>query len=58
MHIDAVLLQTITKVPHLAGDFQDLILADFVKQKFLDFGLDYAEVCILSFQYGNNLYVH
>ena len=39
------LLETITSVPHLAGDFQDLILADFVRQKFVEFGLDHAEVC-------------
>ena len=38
------LLETITSVPHLAGDFQDLILADFVRQKFVEFGLDHAEV--------------
>jgi len=37
------LLETITSVPHLAGDFQDLILADFVRQKFVEFGLDHAE---------------
>ena len=38
------LLQSITAVPHLAGDFQDIIVADYIKEKFVEFGLDYAEV--------------
>merc|ERR1719400_1696355 len=37
------LLQSITAVPHLAGDFQDIIVADYIKEKFVEFGLDYAE---------------
>ena len=38
------LLEELTKVPHLAGDFRDLFLADWMKNKFLEFGLDHAEV--------------
>ena len=38
------LLQSISEAPHLAGNFQDIFLADWIKQKFLDFGLDHAEV--------------
>ena len=41
------LLQSITEVPHLAGDFQDIFVAAWIKEKFVEFGLDYAEV---SFQ--------
>ena len=38
------ILQSITEVPHLGGDFQDLIVADWIKEKFMEFGLDHAEV--------------
>ena len=38
------LLQSITAVPHIGGDFQDKIVAEWMKDKFLEFGLDYAEV--------------
>ena len=38
------LLQSITAVPHIGGDFQDKIVAEWIKDKFVEFGLDYAEV--------------
>lgn len=38
------MLANLTSVPHLAGDFQDIILANWMKNKFLEFGLDQAEV--------------
>ena len=38
------LLQSITAVPHLGGELRDKIVADYIKEKFLEFGLDHAEV--------------
>ena len=38
------LLQSITAVPHIGGAFQDKIVAEWIKDKFVEFGLDYAEV--------------
>lgn len=38
------MLAYLTSVPHLAGDFQDLILANWIKNKFSEFGLDHSEV--------------
>ena len=37
-------LYELTKIPHLAGDNRDFELAEFIKQKFIDYGLDHAEV--------------
>ena len=41
------LLQSITAVPHIGGDFQDKIVAEWMKDKFVEFGLDYAEVRLI-----------
>ena len=38
------MLANLTSVPHLAGDFQDLILAKWINNKFMQFGLDHSEV--------------
>ena len=38
------ILEELSEIPHLAGDFRDIYLADSIKQKFIDYGLDYAEV--------------
>ena len=38
------LLQSITAVPHLGGEMRDKIVAEYIKEKFVEFGLDYAEV--------------
>lgn len=44
------ILQSITEVPHLGGDFQDLIVADWIKEKFMEFGLDHAEVSSIKYE--------
>ena len=38
------MLKHLTEIPHLAGDFHDLELSLYIKQKFIEFGLDHAEV--------------
>ncbi len=38
------LLKDLTALPHLAGGDQDYILANYVKDKFMEYGLDHAEV--------------
>ena len=48
------LLQSISEAPHIAGNFQDIFLADWIKQKFLDFGLDHAEVWFQNSYLCNN----
>ena len=37
-------LKELTRIPHLAGDFRDFQLAEFIKARFLDYGLDHAEI--------------
>ena len=37
-------LKILTEIPHLAGDTRDHILAEFIKDKFNEYGLDHAEI--------------
>ena len=37
-------LKVLTEIPHLAGDERDQFLADFIMKKFLEYGLDHAEI--------------
>ena len=37
-------LKMLTEIPHLAGDTRDHVLANFIKDKFNEYGLDHAEI--------------
>ena len=45
------ILLKLSEIPHLAGDVRDLALANYIKDQFIAYGLDHAEV-----SYGRSSY--
>jgi hypothetical protein len=37
-------LKNLSAMPHLAGDARDLVLADYIKDQWIEYGLDHVEV--------------